>query len=101
MKTILAVIKFSLFRLFPKLFQINPKADNIRAKSYNGYVHHRGSDLPYTGQGPQEPIWQSSTDIVHPGLAVFLISTSPESSNQTDMVKIQSHRLSPSSQGGE
>lgn len=26
-----------------KPVQINPKADNIRAKSNNGYVYHRGS----------------------------------------------------------
>lgn len=37
------VIKFALLRLFPKSVQINPKADNIRANSNNGYVHYRDS----------------------------------------------------------
>lgn len=41
-KTILVVIKFCFFRFFPKPVQINPNRDNIRAKSNNGYIYHRG-----------------------------------------------------------
>ena len=80
-KTILVVIKFSLFQLSPKLVQINPKADNIRAESNNGYVHSRGSLLPFTSQVSQDSIWLASTEIFH-RLGSFLISTSLEASNQ-------------------
>lgn len=82
MKPILDVIKFSLFRLFPKPVQINPKADNIRAKSNNGYVHCRGSSLLFASRVPRYSILAVLNRNVSSGLGTFLISTTPESSNQ-------------------
>lgn len=65
-----------------KPVQINPKADNIRAKSNNGYVYHRGSQLPFASQVPQYSILTVLNRNISSELGSFLILTSPESVNQ-------------------